>query len=325
MIQRLIAAAAFGWVVCMAPAHGADAYPDRPIKLIVPFTPGGNTDLLGRLVAQKLSAAVGQQVVVENRPGAAGTIGVDAVAKAKPDGYTLGLASFGNILTAASWYKSLPYDPVKDLAPVILLATPQTVLVANPKLPFNDVKGLIAYAKANPGKLNYGSSGSGSSNHLFGALFASMAHIDMTHVPYKGSGPAVNDVVGGTIQLSFAPFPLVLGQIATGGLKALAVTGAARHPLLPHTPTVAEAGVPGYEALGWFALMVPAGTPKPIIERLNVEINRILASPEVKNNLAQEGAEPVGGTPEDARRSITEGVKKWGGLVKQLRLQPNVP
>ncbi|GAB2908752.1 tripartite tricarboxylate transporter substrate binding protein [Paralcaligenes ginsengisoli] len=297
-------------------------YPDRPIRLIVPYTPGGNTDLLGRMIAQRLGESTGQTVVVENRPGAAGTIGVDAVAKAKPDGYTMVLASFGNILTAAAWYKTLPYDPVADLAPVALLATPQTVLVANPKLPFNDVKGLIAYAKANPGKLNYGSSGSGSSNHLFGALFASMAHIDMTHVPYKGSGPAINDVMAGTIQLSFAPFPLVIGQIATGRLKALAVTGATRHPLLPHTPTVAEAGVPGYEALGWFALMVPAGTPKPLIDRLNVEVNRILKLPEVKASLAQEGAEPVGGTPEAARRSITEGVKKWGGLVNKLGITP---
>ncbi|UHL64368.1 tripartite tricarboxylate transporter substrate binding protein [Paralcaligenes sp. KSB-10] len=320
MIQRLIAA--IGLAACMALAHGASVYPDRPIRLIVPYTPGGNTDLLGRMIAQRLGESTGQTVVVENRPGAAGTIGVDAVAKAKPDGYTMVLASFGNILTAAAWYKTLPYDPVADLAPVALLATPQTVLVANPKLPFNDVKGLIAYAKANPGKLNYGSSGSGSSNHLFGALFASMAHIDMTHVPYKGSGPAINDVMAGTIQLSFAPFPLVIGQIATGRLKALAVTGATRHPLLPHTPTVAEAGVPGYEALGWFALMVPAGTPKPLIDRLNVEVNRILKLPEVKASLAQEGAEPVGGTPEAARRSITEGVKKWGGLVNKLGITP---
>lgn len=320
MIQRLIAA--IGLAICMAAAHGAGAYPDRPIRLIVPYTPGGNTDLLGRMIAQRLGESTGQTVVVENRPGAAGTIGVDAVAKSKPDGYTMVLASFGNILTAAAWYKTLPYDPVADLAPIALLATPQTVLVANPRLPFNDVKGLIAYAKANPGKLNYGSSGSGSSNHLFGALFASMAHIDMTHVPYKGSGPAINDVMAGTIQLSFAPFPLVIGQIATGRLKALAVTGATRHPLLPHTPTVAEAGVPGYEALGWFALMVPAGTPKPLIDRLNVEVNRILKLPEVKASLAQEGAEPVGGTPEAAQRSIIEGVKKWGGLVKKLGITP---
>ncbi|WP_420227352.1 Bug family tripartite tricarboxylate transporter substrate binding protein [Pigmentiphaga litoralis] len=301
-----------------APARAADAYPDRPVRLVVPYTPGGNTDLLARIIAQKLGEAWKQSVVVENRAGAAGTIGVDLVAKSKPDGYTIVLGTFGNILTAPGLYKNLPYDAVKDLAPIILLAEPATALVVHPGVPANSVTELIAYAKAHPGALNYGSSGSGSSNHLFGALFASMANVKMTHVPYKGSGPAVNDLVGGMIQVSFAPFPLVLEQIKAGKLKALAVTGATRSPALPQVPTVAEAGLKGYEAIGWFALMAPAGTPRSILSKLNTEVDRILKTPEVRASLAAEGADPVGGSIDDAARSITEGVRKWGTLVQQL-------
>ncbi|MDB5807167.1 MAG: tripartite tricarboxylate transporter substrate binding protein [Betaproteobacteria bacterium] len=319
MLLRALLAVALASLV-FAPAASAADFPNRASRLIVPYTPGGNTDILGRVIAHELNRATGQPVVVENRPGAAGTIGTDLVAKSPPDGYTILLASFGNILTAGALYKGLPYDPVNDLTPISLVATPQTVIVINAKLPFNDVKGMIAYAKANPGKLNYGSSGNGSSNHLFGALFASMAGVQMTHVPYKGSGPAVSDVLAGNIQLSFAPFPLVMGHIKAGTLKPLAVTGSVRHPLLPNTPTVAEAGVPGYEAVGWFALMAPAGTPKAIIEQLNQQVNRIIALPEVRAQLAQEGAEPVGGTPEEARRSVAEGAKKWGDLVRRLNI-----
>ncbi len=321
MTRRPFLAVVLGATLALVGASAAaDEYPTRAGRLIVPYTPGGNTDLLGRVIAQGLQSASGHVMVVENRAGAAGTIGTDLVAKSKPDGYTLLLASFGNILTAGSLYKNLAYDPVNDLLPVGLVATPQTVIVAHPQLPFTDVKGLVAYAKANPGKLNYGSSGNGSSNHLFGALFASMAGVEITHVPYKGSGPAINDVLAGQIQLSFAPFPLVLEHIKAGKLKAIAVTGSSRHPLLPATPTVGEAGIVGYEALGWFALMVPANTPKPIIDKLNRELNRIIQQPEVKATLAKEGAEPVGGTPEEARRSMVEETKKWSALVKKLNL-----
>jgi tripartite-type tricarboxylate transporter receptor subunit TctC len=309
---------AFALGAAHAAAPSAETYPDRPVRLVVPYTPGGNTDLLARVIAQKLGESWKQSVVVENRAGAAGTIGVDIVAKSRPDGYTIVLGTFGNILTAPGLYKGLPYDPIKDLAPVILLATPATALVVHPSVPANTVQELITFARAHPGTLNYGSSGSGSSNHLFGALFASMANIKMTHVPYKGSGPAVNDLVGGMIQLSFAPFPLVLEQIKAGKLKALAVTGATRSPALPQVPTVAEAGVPGYEAIGWFALMAPSGTPRSILSKLNTDIDRILKTPEVRASLAAEGADPVGGSIDDAARSITEGVRKWGGLVQQL-------
>lgn len=309
-----------GLFACAAVAGPAAAeYPDKPIQLVVPFTPGGNTDILARIIAQKLGAAWNATVVVENRPGAGGTIGVNVAAKAKPDGYTLVMAAFGTLFVAQSLYENLPYDPVADLDPVIIVATPPTVLTATAKLPVNNVAELIAYAKQHPGALNYGSSGKGTSNHLFGALFASMAGISMTHVPYKGSGPAITDLVAGQTQLNFAPFPLVLPSIKAGTLKALAVTGPKRSPLLPNVPTVSESGLPGYEGEGWFGLMVPKGTPKDIIDKLNAEVNRILRSPDVRKSLVDEGAVPVGGTPQDAARSIAAGIAKWKDLAAKTR------
>lgn len=296
-------------------AIAADKYPSRPIQLIVPYTPGGNTDILARVIAQKLGEAWRTTVVVENRPGAGGTIGVNTAARAKPDGYTMVLAAFGNILVAKSLYPTLPYDPVADLDPVILVATPPTILTATASLPVKNVAELIEYAKKHPGSLNFGSSGLGTSNHLFGELFSTMAGISMTHVPYKGSGPAIADLIAGQTQLNFAPFPLVLPAIKAGTLKAIAVTGPERSPLLPDVPTVSESGLPGYQGLGWFGLMAPKGTPKEIIDKLNVEINRILQSPDVRKSLVEEGAVPVGGTPEDAARSIAEGISKWQDLA----------
>lgn len=319
LCSRFILATPFVWGLLAGPVAAApQPYPDKPIRIIVPYTPGGNTDILGRLIAQNLGKAWSVPAVVENRPGAGGTIGVNTVVNAKPDGYTMVLAAFGNILVAQSLYKDLPYDPVTDLQPVILLATPPTILTATASLPVSDVKGLIAYAKKNPGKLNYGSSGKGTSNHLFGELFASMANIELTHIPYKGSGPAINDLVAGMTQLNFAPFPLVLPQIKAGALKALAVTGATRSPALPEVPTVAEAGLPGYEGIGWFGLMVPKGTPKAIVDKLNTEVNRILRDPEIRKTLSADGAVPVGGSPEDAAASVIEGIKKWRSLAQKI-------
>lgn len=296
----------------------AEKYPSKPIQLIIPYTPGGNTDILGRLIAQKLGEAWDARVVVENRPGAGGTIGVNMVAKAKPDGHTLALAAFGNIIVAKSLYKDLAYDPVNDLDPVILVATPPTILTATSSLPANNVTELIAYGKANPGLLNYGSSGKGTSNHLLAELFSEMSGVKMTHVPYKGSGPAINDLIAGLTQLNFAPQPLVLSAIKTGSLKALAVTGTERMPMLPDVPTVAESGLPGYEGVGWFGLVAPKGTPPDIIHKLNAEVNRILNSPDVRKRLTDEGAKPVGGSPEDAKRSINEGIAKWKGLATKV-------
>jgi tripartite-type tricarboxylate transporter receptor subunit TctC len=302
-------------------AAPAQTYPTKPVRFIVPFAPGGNTDLQGRLIAQKLTAAFSQQVVVDNRGGAGGTLGVDLAAKAPPDGYTIVIASFGNILVAPALYRNLPYDPVRDLAPVVLVSTPPGILVVNPGLPVKNVKELIAYARSNTGRLNYGSAGNGVWNHLFAELFKSMAKIDMTHVPYKGTGPAVTDVIGGQIQLSFSPFPTALPHIKSGRLRALGVTDAKRSPVVPELPTIAESGLPGYSAASWFAVLAPAGTPKPIVAKLNGEINRIFTEPDVRSAFAADGSEPVGGTPEALAKSIREGIAKWGKLVRDLGVQ----
>ncbi|MPZ47353.1 MAG: tripartite tricarboxylate transporter substrate binding protein [Betaproteobacteria bacterium] len=301
-------------------SSGGD-YPTRPVRLIVPFAPGGNTDVQGRLIAQKLSEAWGQQVVVDNRGGAGGTLGVDRAAKAPPDGYTVVLASFGNILVGPALYKKLPYDPVKDLAPVILVSTPPGLMVVNPAIPAQNVQELIAYARANPGKFNYGSAGNGVWNHLFGELFKTMEKIEMTHVPYKGTGPAVTDLIGGQIQVMMSPFPTAMPHVKSGRLRAIAVTDNKRSPVVPNISTVAESGLPGYAAVSWFALLAPAGPPKPIIMKRNREVNRILSEPDVKAAFVADGSEPVGGTPEDLAKSIREGLAKWGKLVRDLNVQ----
>jgi tripartite-type tricarboxylate transporter receptor subunit TctC len=299
----------------------AQSYPTKPIRFIIPFTPGGNTDVLGRLLGQKLTQAWGQQVVIDNRPGAGGTVGVEQAAKAAPDGYTIVMGTFGSVLVANSLYKKLDYDPQRDLAPVVLVSTPPGLLVVHPGLPAKDVKELIAYAKANAGKLNYASSGAATWNHLFGELFNAMAQINVAHVPYKGAAPAVTDLLGGQIQMMFAPFPPALPQVRSGKLRALAVSTAKRSGLLPDVPTVSESGLPGYEAEGWFAVLAPARTPLTIIDRLNREINRALQLPDVKASLAADGAEPTGGTPEQLAESIRSGALKWGKLIRELGIR----
>jgi tripartite-type tricarboxylate transporter receptor subunit TctC len=303
------------------PAAAQSAYPTKPIRFIVPFAPGGNTDVQARLIGQKLAESLGQQVIVDNRPGAGGTIGVDMAAKAPADGYTIVLASFGNILVGASLYKKLPYDPVKDFAPVILVSEPAGLIVVHPSVPVKSVKELIDYAKANPGKLNYASAGNGTWNHLFAEQLKSLAGIQMTHVPYKGAGPAVNDVVGGHVQVMIAPFPSAAAHVKSGRLRALAVTGTKRSPLFPEVPTAAQSGLPGYSAASWFAVLAPAGTPREIVMRLNQEINRVLNAPEVKAAYAAEGIEPAGGTPGELVRSMREGMAKWGKLVRDLGIK----
>src|SRR5438034_5972010 len=256
---RALAAALL--VVAAPVALGQVAYPTKPVRLVVPFPAGGTTDLLARAAAQKLSEAWGQQVIVDNRPGAAGNIGAELVAKAAPDGYTLLMGTVGTHAINASLYAKMPYDHVKDFAPVILVAGVPNVLVVNPSLPVHSVQELIAYAKANPGKLNFASSGSGTSIHLSGELFKVMTGVQMTHVPYKGSAPALQDLLGGQVQLMFDNLPPSLPQIKAGRLRALAVTSATRAPALPDVPTVAEAGLPGFEASSWFGVLAPAGTP----------------------------------------------------------------
>ncbi|MFA7678878.1 MAG: tripartite tricarboxylate transporter substrate binding protein [Pigmentiphaga sp.] len=296
-------------------------FPNKPARIIVPYTPGGNTDMLGRVVAQGLGEKWGVSVVVENRPGAGGTIGVEQVARSKPDGYTFVLGAFGNILVARSLFPNVGYSPVEDLTPIVLLATPPLVLVAHPDAPFNDVGGLIRFAKQNPGKLNYGSSGPGTSNHLSAELFAAMADVKLVHVPYKGSAASVSDTVGGFIQLNFAPYPLVKEHLKSGRLKALAVTAAKRSPLLPDVPTIAEAGVPDYEAVGWFGLLAPKDTPDALVQRVNQDVNDILQSQEVRQLLSNEGAVPAGGSSDEARQSILTEEEKWRVLIEKLGIK----
>jgi tripartite-type tricarboxylate transporter receptor subunit TctC len=300
-----------------------DAYPSKPIRFVVPYAPGGNTDILSRLIGQKLSEAWGQQVIIDNRPGAAGTVGAELVARAPADGYTIIMGSFGNIIVANSLYKNLKYDPLKDFAAVILVSLPPGVLVANPAVPVNNVKELIAYAKAYPGKLNYGSPGTGAWNHLFFELFDAAAGVTITHVPYKGIAPAVTDLLGGHVQLAMSAFPTALPHFKSGKLRALAVTSGRRSGLLPEVPTIAESGLSGYEAAGWFGVLAPYGTPKAVVARLNAEINRILDAPEVKASLTADGAEPEGGTPDRMAESARVGIAKWSKLIRELNLHAN--
>lgn len=316
---RCAAVALAGVMFTAGPSVAAEnKYPNKPIRFIVPFSPGGNTDVQARLIGGKLTDYLGQQVIIDNRPGAGGTIGVEMAAKAPADGYTIVIASFGNILVGPSLYKHLPYDPIKDFAPVILVSEPPGILVVNPAVPVKSVKELIAYAKANPTKLNYASAGNGTWNHLFAEQFKQITGINMTHVPYRGSGPAVNGIVGGHVQVMFAPFPSATTLVRSGRLRALAVTGKKRSPLFPDVPTVAESALPGYSAASWFAILAPAGTPQTVIKRLNAAVNRAYADPKIRAAYAKEGIEPAGGTPADVAQSIKEGQEKWGKLVRDL-------
>jgi tripartite-type tricarboxylate transporter receptor subunit TctC len=292
-------------------------YPTKPIRIVVPFPAGGATDILARAAAQRLTEAWGQSVVVDNRPGAGGNIGAELVAKSAPDGYTLLMGTVGTHAINASLYAKMPYDHVKDFAPVILVAGVPNVLVVNPAVPANSVQELIAYAKANPGKLNFASSGAGTSIHLSGELFKVMAGVQMMHVPYKGSAPALQDLIGGQVQLMFDNLPPSLPQIKAGKLRALGVTSASRASALPDTPTIAESGLTGFEASSWFGLLAPAGTPPAVIGRLNGEIATWLGTPEAKEKLLALGANAAGGTPEDFAKHIAAETAKWAKVVKE--------
>jgi len=301
----------------LAIGASAQPYPTKPIRLVVPFPAGGTTDVLARAAAQKLTETLGQPVVVDNRPGAGGNIGAELVAKSPPDGYTLLMGTVGTHAINPSLYPKMPYDHVRDFVPVILVAGVPNVLVINPALPVNSVQELIAYAKANPGKLNFASSGNGTSIHLSGELFKTMAGVQITHVPYKGSAPALQDLVGGQVQLMFDNLPSALALIKGGRLKALAVTSKERAPALPDVPTMTESGLPGFEASSWFGLLAPAGTPQPVVAKLNAEIAKWLASPEAKEKLLAQGANAAGGTPEDFTRHIAAETAKWQKVVKE--------
>jgi tripartite-type tricarboxylate transporter receptor subunit TctC len=313
-------------VVLMAfvPAPGiafANDYPTRPITVIVPFPPGGSTTVMARNVADKMSAALGQQIVVENRGGAGGTIGTRFVAKATPDGYTILLSYTATMAIAPAMNANAGYDPHKDFVPIGMIGFAPNVLVVHPSLPVHSIAELIAYAKAASAPLQYGSPGVGTVNHLAGEYLAAEAGLKLQHVPYKGNGPAISDLLGGHIPMMFLPVPVALGNIKAGTLRGIAITTAKRSSLLPDLPTLAESGVPGFDAALRYGLMAPAGTPPAVLARLNKELNAALAAQEVKDRLATEGAEPMPGTPEAYAADVVTDEKRWGGLVKKLGLK----
>lgn len=311
------------WIVLgVCAAAGAETtvaaeepYPSKPIRVIVGFPPAGAADIFARMVGQKLTDAWSQPVVVDNRPGAGSTIGSEIAANATPDGQTLMVVS-ASYSTSAGLYKKLKYHPVKSFIPITMIASNPNALLAHPSVRASNVKELIAMGKANPGKLTMGSAGTGSITHLAGELFTDMAGIKVTHVPYKGGGPNLNALLGGQIQLTVASVPASLGHLKAGRLKALGVTSTKRSAVLPAVPTIAESGVPGYEAKNWYGILAPAGTPKPIITKLNGKINEILRMPDFKAAIAKQGAETEGGTPEEFRKFLVSEIAKWAKVIK---------
>ena len=316
-LGSIASAAVLGAGLLTHTAAMAQAYPTKPVTIIVPFAAGGTTDILARIIGQALTAELGQSVVVDNRAGAGGNIGGQAAAKATPDGHTLFMGTVGTHAINASLYKKMPFDPVKDFAPLTRVANVPNLLVANPAQPYKSVKDLITYAKANPGKVNFGSSGNGSSIHLSGELFKSLAKVDMQHVPYKGSAPAVTDLLGNQIGIMFDNMPSAIQHVRSGKLVPLAVITAKRSPELPNVPTIAEAGVPGYEATSWFGMFAPAGTPAPVLAKLNAAIVKVLAQPDVKKKINEQGAEVYSETPEQFAAFIQAESVKWGKVVKE--------
>jgi tripartite-type tricarboxylate transporter receptor subunit TctC len=304
-----------------APASAADAWPARPIRWIVPFAPGGSTDTTARLIAPKLRAALGQPIVIDNRPGVAGNLGTELAATAPPDGYTILFATVANAINQ-SLYPELRFSIERDFAPVGLLVKLPNVLEVNLDLPVTTVGELIAYAQAHPGALNFGSGGTGTSLHLSGELFMRMTGINMVHVPYRGVPAAMADMIAGQVQLMFDNLPDSIAQIRAGRVRALAVTSATRAPALPELPTVAEAGVPGYEASAWFGVMVPAKTPAAVIARLNREIGAALAAPEIAQRLATLGEVPAAGTPEAMAAFLHDEIAKWAKVVDFADAKP---
>jgi tripartite-type tricarboxylate transporter receptor subunit TctC len=310
------------WLTCLATLGAllaakalADEYPTRPITLIVPYAAGGGNDVMARIVADKMGLALGQPIVIENRGGAGGSIATRQIAKSEPDGYTLGLGGTGTLAIDPTLYSNVGYDPRKDFAPVGLIATSPLVVLVNPSVPAHSVKELIALAGKQP--LNFASAGSGSGMHLGTELFASMAGISLTHVPYKGTGPALTDLLGGHVAIYFSSLPPAIGLVKEGKLRALAVTGPARSAIFPDLPTVAEAGLPGYEAVLHYGIVAPAGTPAPIIEKLNKALRAALANPEVTARITADGAEPLQSTPAEYAADIDREETKWSDIVRK--------
>ncbi len=322
MIPRLAVAAG----VCAALSFGGPAgaqapWPQKPIRMVVPFPAGGGTDILARLVAVKMGEPLGQQVIIDNRPGAGGTIGTDIAAKAPADGYTIIMVS-GSHAINPGLYPKLPYDTLNDFAPITQIATSPGVLVVHPALPVKSVRDLIALARSKPGQLNYASAGSGTPPHLAGELFKTMAHVDMVHVPYKGNVPAFADMLAGLVSLSFPSMPSAVPHIKSGRLRALGVTSAKRWPGAPEIPTIAESGLPGYESTSWYGMLAPARTPSAIVTRLHDVIVAALGLPDLKEKLASQGLDAVGNTPAQFAAAIKTEITKWAKVVKASGAKP---
>jgi len=294
----------------------AQTYPERPVKLVVPYAPGGSADIVARLIADEWGKALGKTVFIENKAGAGGNLGVDAVAKAPADGYTIGLQTV-SLAINPSLNAKMPYDTLKDLAPIGMVAASQHVLVVNDKLPVKDVKELLALAKSQPGKLTYGSAGGGSTFHMSAELFKAMAGVAIVHIPYRGGGPALTDTIAGQVDMSFPVLSAAQGHVQAGKLRALGVTGSKRSPLMPNVPTIAEAGVPGYSFETWFMVFAPAATPKAAIDKLNASLASVLQSAAVKERMGKEGFEPLVSTPTEASARLQGEMPKWAKLIKE--------
>jgi tripartite-type tricarboxylate transporter receptor subunit TctC len=322
-MKRIALALAAGLAVCMGPAAAQAPWPSQPIKWIVPDPPGGSPDMLARLVSHKLGERLGQPVIVENKAGAGGNVGTDFAVKQPADGYTIVMGNIGPISINPALYPDLPYRPQRDLAPVTMLMSVPNLLVVNPALPVRSVQELIAYARKAPEPMGYATPGAGTSLHLAGELFASSAGLRLTHVPYRGSAPGLNDTVAGHVPMMFDNMPSALQLVKAGKLRALAITSAARSPQLPDVPTMAEAGLAGYEIAGWFGVLAPAATPKPVVERLNQELLAVLALPDVREQIGAMGGIIAAEGPAGFGRYIASETEKWGALVRtaQIKLQ----
>jgi tripartite-type tricarboxylate transporter receptor subunit TctC len=293
----------------------AQAYPSKPIRFVVPYPPGGPLDTIARLLGQKVSESVKQPVIVDNKPGAGGNIGADVVAKSAPDGYTILMGAVATHAINPTLYASIPYDPIRDFQPVTQVASTPNVLIVNPSIPAANVREFIAYAKANPGKLNFGSGSTGSAGHLAGELFKTLARVDMTHVPYKGAAPAMQDLIAGRVQLMFDNYASASAQVRAGKVRALAVTTGKRSALAPDLPTIAEV-LPGFDINTWFGIFLPAGTPRDIVDRLHDEFVRALGLPDIREKMVNLGAEPVGSTPEEFAAYIRAEAAKYAAVIK---------
>ena len=307
----------------LSPPVHAQGWPSKPIRLVVPFTPGGSSDILGRAIGQKLAESLGQPVIIDNVPGAGGSVGADKVAKAASDGYTLLMGHIGTLAVNPAIYPKLPYDPVRDFAPVAWVANVPNVLVVHPKVPAQNLRELVTYAKARPGRLNYGSGGNGSAAHLATEYLKLQTGTFIVHVPYRGAAPAVQDLVAGQVQLLFTGAPVLLPFIKSGQLRALAVSSRQRLEVLPTVPTVAESGYPGFEADQWYGVVAPAGTPADIVRKLNAQINQALGSPELKVRLQSEGAVAMPNSPEAFGTLIAREIERWRPVVQAGRIKPD--